>query len=302
MGFAQTVDAQGKPVHRPGKGSHHQIGLVRGQFGNVPEAKWLKFIADTGFDGWEEASWELDLRRCDTDAGAAAYAKERVDAGQEARAGNLHRRHPPARAGAGRRAERQDAQLLLRQGRRRRPRTRRGGQAGNSPPRTDPYFVPDEVGKLVHEEAATRPAGVRAATPGTCRKLQNRKVALPGFVGSPAHCWSHWFLFPPLPASMEGYDIPDVRQVSLELLVERFGPVWDVCKQVRRDVRPGVPPARAGDGRPRDAPPTTSTHMGKAGFERRGRVQPRRLAHGVAERVGDPVHPRVRRSTSTAPT
>ena len=79
MGFAQTVDAQGNPVHKNGKGSYHQIGLVRGQFGNVPEAKWIKFIADTGFDGWEEASWELDLRRCDTDAGAAAYAKERVD-------------------------------------------------------------------------------------------------------------------------------------------------------------------------------------------------------------------------------
>ena len=41
--------------------------------------KWLKFVADTGFDGWEEASWELDLRQCDTDAGAEAYAKERVD-------------------------------------------------------------------------------------------------------------------------------------------------------------------------------------------------------------------------------
>src|SRR4051812_25834089 len=78
MGFAQTVDASGKPVHKPGKGSHHQIGLVRGQFGGVPEAKWLKFVADTGFDGWEEASWELDLRRCDTDEGAASYAKERV--------------------------------------------------------------------------------------------------------------------------------------------------------------------------------------------------------------------------------
>src|SRR5215218_8606687 len=48
MGFAQTVDSSGKPVHRPGKGSHHQIGLVRGQFGGVPEAKWIKFIADAG--------------------------------------------------------------------------------------------------------------------------------------------------------------------------------------------------------------------------------------------------------------
>src|SRR5690349_9032370 len=73
MGFHQT------PSHKNGKASYHQIGLVRGQFGNVPEAQWLKFIQDVGFDGWEEASWELDLRKCDTDAGAAAYAKERVE-------------------------------------------------------------------------------------------------------------------------------------------------------------------------------------------------------------------------------
>ncbi len=57
MGFKQTEH------HKTGKGSYHQIGLVRGQFGGVPEAKWIKFIADSGFDGWEEASWELDLRK-----------------------------------------------------------------------------------------------------------------------------------------------------------------------------------------------------------------------------------------------
>ena len=73
MGFKQTVP------HRFGKGSYHQIGLVRGQFGNVPMAQWLKFIQDTGFDGWEEASWELELDKCATDQGAEAYAKERVD-------------------------------------------------------------------------------------------------------------------------------------------------------------------------------------------------------------------------------
>ena len=49
MGFKQTAE------HRYGKGSFHQIGLVRGQFGNVDEGKWLKFVADTGFDGWEVA-------------------------------------------------------------------------------------------------------------------------------------------------------------------------------------------------------------------------------------------------------
>src|SRR3954470_9923797 len=203
MGFAQTVDAQGKPVHRPGKASHHQIGLVRGQFGGVPEAKWLKFIADAGFDGWEEASWELDLRKCDTDAGAAAYAKERVALarqhgleiftvathlqgqvlGDEPSAKTLNFCNPKGEARAAYRDWR---------------------KAENSPPRTDPYYVPPEVGKLVHAEALRDlQACVRYA--GHLSKLQGRTVPLPGFVGSPAGCWNHWFLFPPLPGEIDGY-------------------------------------------------------------------------------------------------
>jgi sugar phosphate isomerase/epimerase len=34
-----------------------------------------------------------------------------------------------------------------------------------------------------------------------------------------------------LPSSIGGHAIPDARQVSLELLVERFRPVWDACKK-----------------------------------------------------------------------
>ena len=101
---------------------------------------------------------------------------------------------------------------------------------GNAPPRTDPYFVPPDCAKLIHQQAeADLKACVRLA--GHLSKLFDRKVALPGFVGSPAGCWSHWFLFPPLPAEIGGHKIPDVRQVSLELLVERFAPVLDLCKQ-----------------------------------------------------------------------
>ena len=73
MGHKQTA------THRYGKGSFHQIGLVRGQFGNVPMNQWVQFIQEAGFDGWEEASWELDLSKCATDAGAEAYAKERYE-------------------------------------------------------------------------------------------------------------------------------------------------------------------------------------------------------------------------------
>ena len=63
MGFHQT------PTHKNGKASYHQIGLVRGQFGNVPHAQWIKFVQEAGFDGYEAAGWELDLRQADNDAG-----------------------------------------------------------------------------------------------------------------------------------------------------------------------------------------------------------------------------------------
>ena len=170
MGFHQT------PAHKNGKGSFHQIGLVRGQFGNVPEPQWLKFIQESGFDGWEEASWELDLRRCDTDAGAAAYAKERADLakvhGLEIFSVATHLQgqvlgdEPSAKtlnfcSGKG------EAKAAYKAWR----------AAGNNPPRTDPYFVPAEVGKLVHAEAKKDlEASVRYA--GHLGKLQNRKVPL----------------------------------------------------------------------------------------------------------------------------
>lgn len=223
MGFKQTSK------HRFGKGSYHQIGLVRGQFGNVPYDPWVKFVADSGFDGWEEASWELDLRQCDTDAGAAAYAKQRVDLAKKhgleifTIATHLQGQclgDEPSAKSLNFQAGNSDARKAYKAWR----------DAGNKPPRTDPYYVPDNVGKLIHEQSTKDLlACVRLA--GHMSKLQDRKVALPGFVGSPAHCWSHWFLFPPLPTSMDGHPIPDVRDVSLELLVERFGPIWNECKK-----------------------------------------------------------------------
>ena len=222
MGFKQTEK------HRFGKESYHQIGLVRGQFGNVPEQEWISFLQQTGFDGWEEASWELDLGRCADDAGAKAYAQERV---------NLAKQHDLEiftvamhlqGQALGDEPSAKTLQLV-------------GGEAvdaytewrksGNNPPRENPYYVPDEVGKLIHQQAE-RDLLACARLAHHLGKLQDRRVALPGFVGSPAHCWSHWFLFPPLPTNIGGYDIPDVRKVSLELLVERFANVLNLCKEL----------------------------------------------------------------------
>ncbi|MFO0849520.1 MAG: TIM barrel protein [Gemmataceae bacterium] len=258
MGFHQTA------THKNGKGSYHQIGLVRGQFGNLPHAQWVKFIADAGFDGYEAASWELDLRQADTDAGAAAFAKKLVDEakghgleiftvathlqgqvlGDEPSAKTLNFCNPKGEA--------RQAYSAWR-------------KAGNTPPKTDPYFVPAEVGKLVHAEAKRDlEACVRLA--GHLSKLQDRKVALPGFVGSPAGCWSHWFLFPPLPTEMDGHKIADVRDVSLELLVERFGPVLDLCKQygVTFDLECHPSERAMGDI---ESAGDYIRHMSKAGYE-----------------------------------
>src|SRR3989454_1240846 len=144
MGYKQTSE------HRFGKGSYHQIGLVRGQFGNVPMDKWLQFIKETGFDGWEEASWELDLNRCATDAGAEAYAKERVELakahGLEIFTVAVHLQgqalgdEPSAKTLQFLGGEAVQAYKLWRDG-------------GHAPPRTDPYYVPPDVGRLVHEQS-----------------------------------------------------------------------------------------------------------------------------------------------------
>jgi sugar phosphate isomerase/epimerase len=221
MGHKQTAE------HRMGKSSFHQVGLVRGQFGNVPMDQWVKFLKDVGFDGWEEASWELDLGRCSTDAGAEAYARERVDL---ARKHGLEIFTVAAHLQGQALGDEPSAKTLQFVGGEPVAAYKAWRDKGHKPPRTDPYYVPDEVGRIIHEKATKDLIGaVRLAH--YLGKLQNRKVPVPGFIGSPAHCWSHFFLFPPLPTSMGGHPIPDVREVSLELLAERFGPVFDACKK-----------------------------------------------------------------------
>ncbi len=223
MGHKQTEQ------HRSGKKSWHQIGLVRGQFGNVDMTQWVKFVADAGFDGWEEASWELDLDKCMDDAGAEAYAKERVALakahGLEIFTVATHLQgqvlgdEPSAKTLQFASKESQHAYCVW-----------RGELDRSAVLRRNPYFVPDFVGDMMHQHAQ-RDLIRCARLSHYLGKLQNRKIAQSGFVGSPAHCWSHWFLFPPLPSAIGKHAIPDVRQVSLELLVERFGPVWDACKK-----------------------------------------------------------------------
>jgi sugar phosphate isomerase/epimerase len=189
--------------------------------------KWVKFVQDAGFDGWEEASWELDISKCNTDTGAEAYAKERVDL---AKKHGLEIFTIAAHLQGQALGDEPSAKTLQFVSGEPIAAYKAWRDKGNKPPRTDPYYVPEEVGRIIHDKAAKDLVSiVRLAH--FLGKLQNRKVPVPGFVGSPAHCWSHFFLFPPLPSSIAGHPIPDVRQVSLELLAERFKPVFDACKK-----------------------------------------------------------------------
>lgn len=219
MGHHQTAQ------HRSGKHSYHQIGLVRGQFGNVPEDQWLDWIAKTGFDGWEEATWELDLARCGDDAGAKAYAEERV---AKAKKRGLEIFSLAAHLQGQALGDEPSAKTLQFLGGESVEAYSKWRAAGNKPPRTNPYYVPDDVAEIARKQAATALVNiVRLAH--FIGKLEDRVVPVSGFVGSPAHCWSHWFLFPPLPSSLGGHEIPNVFDVSLELLVERFAPVFQAC-------------------------------------------------------------------------
>ena len=143
MGYKQTAE------HRSGRNSYHQVGLVRGQFGDIDYDEWIDFIADAGFDGWEEASWELELDRCSDDESAAAYAAERVE---KAKTRGLEifsiSGHLQGQA-LGDEPSAKTLQFI-------------GGEAveaykewrkTNEPPRTDPFYVPEEVGRLVHSQA-----------------------------------------------------------------------------------------------------------------------------------------------------
>ena len=222
MGFHQTK------THRNGKHSYHQIGLVRGQFGDIPEDNWLDFIALAGFDGWEEASWELDLAKCATDAGAAAYAAERV---AKAKSRGLEIFTVATHLQGQALGDEPSAKTLQFCGGEAVEAYKKWRASGKNPPRENPYYVPDEVGKLVHKQSLDAlMASARLAH--HLGKLQDRKVALPGFTGSPAHAWSHFFEFPPRPKSIGGHAIPDAIEVSLELIAERFKPFLDLCKQL----------------------------------------------------------------------
>src|SRR5438552_166950 len=139
MGYKQTTP------HRYGKGSYHQIGLVRGQFGNVPMDQWVAFVQETGFDGWEEAGWELDLDRCGNDAGAEAYARERVQLAQKH---GLEIFTVAAHLQGQALGDEPSAKTLQFVGGEPVAAYKAWRDKGSKPPRTNPYYVPDDLAAL----------------------------------------------------------------------------------------------------------------------------------------------------------
>lgn len=218
---------QGNMVRSRVGSSFHPIGLVRGQFGDVPLERWLAFLKESGFDGYEEGSWLIDLASCVNEDKAKLVTYELLDkvhhSGLKVFALSVHLQGQAL-------GDEPSAKTLPFVGGRAREAYLAWRKGGGEPPRTDPYFVPAEVGKLIHEEAlAQLLAAVRVAK--AVSERQGSPLPLTGFVGSPAHCWSHWFGFPPLPSEIGGYPLPDVRKVSLDLLVERFRPFLEACRE-----------------------------------------------------------------------
>src|SRR5207253_8772868 len=135
------------------------------------------FVQETGFDGWEEASWELDLDKCASDAGAEAYARERVETAKKL---GLEIFTVAAHLQGQALGDEPSAKTLQFTGGEAVQAYKAWRDGGHSPPRTDPYYVPPDVGRLIHEQAKRDLlAGVRLA--GHLSRLQNRKVALPAF-------------------------------------------------------------------------------------------------------------------------
>ena len=296
MGFKQTprTDRQGLvPPDRPGPRAVRQ--RADGQVG-------ASSSQDAGFDGWEEASWELDLRRCDTDAGAAAYAKERVDLakkhGLEIFTVAAHLQGQVL----GDEPTRQDA-AVHRPARRGR-RTRRGAGKGNKPPRTDPYFVPDEVGKLVHAARPTqatcspcvrlRRAPGQAAGPqgGAARLRRLAGPLLEPLVPVPAAADEHRTATPSPTCARSAWNCWSSASARSATLCKKYGVTFDLeCHPSERAMGDLESAQRLPQGAW-----TRPGYAGVVGFNLDGSHMEWQNVSVVA------VHPRVRRRASTAPT
>ena len=114
------------------------------------KTQWLDWIAKTGFDGWEEATWELDLKRCGDDAGAKAYAEERVG---KAKKRGLEILSLAAHLQGQALGDEPSAKTIQFLGGESVEAYAKWRAAGNNPPRTDPFYVPADVAEIARRQA-----------------------------------------------------------------------------------------------------------------------------------------------------
>lgn len=204
-------------------------GLVRGQFGAQNHQDWMRFTASVGYKGYEAATWEFGdrlLKCAGNPATAAVLAQEMV---AEAKAAGLCINALAVHLQGQVLGDEPSAKTLNFIGGAALEAYKVWRKAGNIPARNDPFYVPPEVGVLMHDEAQKQLLGA-VELAAAIREIQGTHVTLPGFVGAPAGRWASLFEFPPVPKNLGGYAIDDCRKVSGELLLERFAPVWDRCK------------------------------------------------------------------------
>ena len=172
---------------------------------------------------------------------------------------------------------------------------------GNKPPRTDPYYVPDDVGKKIHEQATEdlrRRASAWPDISASCRIARCRCPAssarrpIAGAIGScsrrcrPA---SAAMRFPTCARS--AWSCWSSASVRSSTPARNTASTYDLeCHPSERAMGDLE---SAGD---------YLKAMDKAGYAGVGRLQPRRLAHGMAGRLGRRSSSASSASASTAPT
>ena len=229
------------PEHVPGKYSFHQVAGFTGQpigcFGGQLEPL-LKFMADEAkLDGVELSTWDLDLRRADTDEGARAYAKGLVDSCATYNLTVVSLATHLQGQCLGDRASVKTIQF-------------QGGavvnayddwlDAGNTPPEDNPYYVPDDVAKMSRERAVKDLLAVGRLAQ-YIGEINGRSIPVSGFVGS-AGAWDEISDFPPVPAKCGAgkvtLNIGNRAEYAIQVIIRRFKPVWDEYK--RRGVKFGL--------------------------------------------------------------
>lgn len=224
VAFRQTRE------HVRGKYSYHQIACFTGQpissFDGNLEAL-LRFMGETAkLDAVELASWQLGLRRADTDEGAKAYAAELIALCKKygldivSLAAHLQGQCLGDRASL-KTIGFQGGEVM---------KAYEAWLATSTPPEDDPYRVPDHVAEM-SRKLATLDLLATGRLARFIGEQTGRNIPVSGFIGS-AGAWDDIFPFPPLPAACgTKLTIGNRADFAAKVILKRFAPVWDEYKK-----------------------------------------------------------------------